>query len=61
VSLRLTASGKPVEQIFTMSTPFGDSHTASLLTREFFTTPVFADINPHGVSSGVRSAFQSAP
>ena len=33
-----------------MSTPFGGSHMASLLTLVFFTAPVFTDINPHGVT-----------
>ncbi len=50
VALRLTADGEPVERVFTMSPPFGSSNMASLLTLVFFTTPVFADINPHGVT-----------
>jgi pimeloyl-ACP methyl ester carboxylesterase len=50
VALRLTADGEPVERVFTMSTPFGGSNMASLLTLVFFTTPVFADINPRGVT-----------
>src|SRR3954463_8295095 len=62
VGLRLAASGEPVEQIFTMSTPFGGSQTASLLTLVFFTTPVFADINPHGMTiRGVLSSQVNVP
>jgi pimeloyl-ACP methyl ester carboxylesterase len=59
VGLRLAADDEPVEQIFTMSTPFGGSHTASLLTLVFFTKPVFADINPRSpVWSGWRTALE---
>jgi pimeloyl-ACP methyl ester carboxylesterase len=48
VSLRLLASGEPVEQIFTMSAPFGGSETASVLALAFCLTPVFTDIDPFG-------------
>ncbi len=50
VGLSLAASGEPVEQIFTMSAPFGGSQTASVLALLFFLTPVFADINPHSAT-----------
>jgi len=62
VGLRLAASNEPVEHIFTMSTPFGGSHSASLLTLVFFTAPVFADINPHGMTiRGVLSSQVNVP
>lgn len=56
VSLRLLASGEPVERIFTMSTPFGGSKSATMLNMAFCFTPVFADINPFG--STIRSVHQ---
>jgi hypothetical protein len=46
IALGLLASGEPVEQIFTMSTPFGGSQVTSVLFVPFWHTPVFADINP---------------
>jgi len=47
VALGLLASGEPVEQIFTMSTPFGGNQTASVSFVAFGHTPIFA-INPFG-------------
>lgn len=57
VGLCLATSGEPIEQIFTMSTPFGGSQAASLLSLVFFTTPIFADINPHGMT--IRNVLSS--
>jgi hypothetical protein len=49
VGLLLATGGEPIEQIFTMSTPFGGSHTASFLNLMFFRAPLLsADMNPYG-------------
>ena len=48
VALGLLASGEPVEQIFTMSTPFDGTQIGSVLAPTFGHTPVFADIHPFG-------------
>ncbi|GEO39148.1 hypothetical protein SAE02_32960 [Skermanella aerolata] len=62
VALRLAADGEPIERVFTMSTPFGGSQMASLLTLVYFKTPVFADINPQGLTiRGVLASRISAP
>ena len=56
VGFCLAADGEPVEQIFTMSSPFGGSKAATMLNMAFCLTPVFADINPLG--STIRSVRQ---
>jgi pimeloyl-ACP methyl ester carboxylesterase len=56
-ALGLLASGESVEQIFTMSTPFGDSQPAGILFAAFGHTPVFADINPFG--NAIRGLLKS--
>ena len=62
VAVKLAASGEPVEQIFTMSTPFGGSSTATFLKMVFFQTPVFSDINPHGTTiKGVLNTEVTVP
>jgi hypothetical protein len=57
VPVCVAASGEPVEQIFTMSTPFDGSKAATLLNMAFCLSPVFADINPLG--NTIRSLRQN--
>jgi hypothetical protein len=57
VALGLLASGEPVEQIFTMSTPFGGSQITSVLLVAVWHTPVLADIHPF--ENTVRGLFKT--